>query len=61
MEAETSCWGTTERRTCRVRKARCLRETMLLLLLLDVAVVAAAVDDDDIVDEGVQCDCFEKL
>ena len=30
------------------------------MLLLDVVVVVAVVVDD-IVDEGVQCNCFEKL
>ena len=43
-----------------MRKARCLSETMLLLEVVVVVVAAAAVDDDN-VDEGVQCNCFEKL
>ena len=57
-DGTSSCWGTTERMTCRVRRARCLRETMLLL---DVVVVVVVVVDDDNVDDDVQCNCFEKL
>ena len=44
-----------------MRKASCLRETMLLLDVVVDAVVVAVVVDDDNVDEGVQCNCFEKL
>ena len=39
----------------------CLRETMLLLDVVVVVAAAAAAGVDDNVDEGVQCNCFEKL
>ena len=44
-----------------MRKASCLMETMLLLDVVDVDFVVAAAVDDDNVDEGFQCNCFEKL